>query len=263
MTTKNQPGIELENQVEGLLREAKWKYKREVVVGATRPDFLITTNNNDQIIVEVKDWSENTINTARALNQAKRYRELSKVAAALVVTRSGDSITSPDGGVAPVGNFLAMLNQISTGLASKSRSKKIQPSSIPPKKKVFASMPFAANYDDTFLVAIEPAALTHGAIAERVDHNGSVGSVVPQIKAMIRAAKVVVADLSGSRPNVLHEVGYAEALGKPIIQICSTPENELPFNIRNNQTILYTIGQSAKLKKKIENQLQELLPKEV
>jgi len=263
MATQNRPGIDLENEVEGLLRKAEWKYRREVVVGAARPDFLVTTDNGDQIIVEVKDWVADTYNTARALNQAKRYRELSKVAAAIIVTRSGDSISSPDGGVVSTVNFLAMLTQISTELATKSRSKKTQPSSTPPKKKVFASMPFAANYDDTFLVAIEPAALTHGAIAERVDHNGSVGSVVPQIKAMIKAAKVVVADLSGSRPNVLHEVGYAEALGKPIIQICSTPENELPFNVRNNQTILYTIGQSAKLRKKIETQLQALLPKEV
>jgi nucleoside 2-deoxyribosyltransferase len=121
-----------------------------------------------------------------------------------------------------------------------------------PKKKVFASMPFAPQYDDTFLVAIEPASLTNAAIAERVDHDSTAGPVVPQIKAMIRAAKVVVADLSDSRPNVLYEVGYAEALRKPVIQICSTPTAALPFNVRNNQTISYAIGQTAKLKKRIE-----------
>lgn len=262
MAVQNRPGVDLEDQVERLLRDAKWKYEREVVVGATRPDFLVTTKNGDQIIVEVKSWDADTYNTARALNQAKRYRELSKVSAAIVVTKSGDSITSSDGGVTSARNLLAMLAEVSLSLATRTTSKKAQKSSTPPKKTVFASMPFAGRYDDTFLVAIAPAALAHGAIAERVDHSGSVGDVVPQIKAMIRAAKVIVADLSDSRPNVLHEVGYAEALGKPVVQICSTSESELPFNIRNNQTIAYTIGQSAKLKRKIEAQLQTLLANE-
>lgn len=262
MAKQYMTGIDFENEVEGLLRKTEWKYEREVVVGAARPDFLITTSNGDQVVVEVKNWISDSSNTVRALNQAKRYRELSKVPAAVVVIRSGVSVASPDGGVASPGNLHAMLTQISNRLASKSRSTKIQPSSAAPKNKIFASMPFEANYDDTFLVAIAPAALTHGAIAERVDYSGLSGSVVPQIKAMIRKAKVVVADLSGSRPNVLHEVGYAEALGKPIIQICSTPVDELPFNVRNNQTIPYSIGQSNSLRKKIETQLQGILPKE-
>jgi nucleoside 2-deoxyribosyltransferase len=118
-------------------------------------------------------------------------------------------------------------------------------------------MPFAQMYDDTFLVAIEPASLANGAIAERVDHNGTVGPVVPQIKDMIKTSKVIVADLSDSRPNVLHEVGYAEALGKPVIQICSTSTSLLPFNVRNNQTIKYAIGQTAKLKKALEAEIKK------
>ena len=76
---------------------------------------------------------------------------------------------------------------------------------------------------------------------------------------MIRAAKVVVADLSDSRPNVLHEVGFAEALQKPVIQICSTPTANLPFNVRNNQTIKYSIGQAAKLRKRLELELQKVV----
>ncbi len=31
-----------------------------------------------------------------------------------------------------------------------------------------------------------------------------------------------------------HEVGFTEALGKPVIQICSTPVSALPFNVRNS-----------------------------
>ena len=87
-------------------------------------------------------------------------------------------------------------------------------------------------------------------------HNGTAGNVVAQIQSMIRAAKAVVADLSDSRPNVLHEVGFAEALGKPVIQISGTPTAGLPFNVRNNQTITYSIGQTAKLRKRLEREIQ-------
>jgi nucleoside 2-deoxyribosyltransferase len=76
---------------------------------------------------------------------------------------------------------------------------------------------------------------------------------------MIRAAKVVVADLSDSRPNVLHEVGYAEALSKSIIQICSTPTKDLPFNVRNNRTISYKLGQTAKLKTRLEAEIKKVI----
>lgn len=260
MATRQHPAVELEDKVERILRDAKWRYQREVVLGSARPDFVVTTDTGDQIVLEVKDWDTTTDNAARAKNQAQRYHELSKAAAAIVVTRSGNIVPMQNGGVAPVSRFLPFLSRVATRLGSSRTSNKSQQVVSPsPKKKVFASMPFAARYDDTFLVAIEPAALAHGAVAERVDHNGAVGSVVPQIQAMIRAAKVVIADLSASRPNVLHEVGFAEALGKPVVQICSTPTSKLPFNVRNNQTITYTVGQTARLRKKLEAQLQSLI----
>ena len=94
-------------------------------------------------------------------------------------------------------------------------------------------MPFNGQYDENLLpVAIQPSALALNAAADRVDHAGRSGDVVQQIRAMIKAAQVVVADLSESRPNVCHEVGYAEALGRPVVQICATPVSALPFNLR-------------------------------
>ena len=259
MATYAQDSVALEAEVERLLRDGEWQYEKEVVVGSARPDFLVTTEHGDQIVVEVKAWEDSPENTARAINQVQRFKELSKVAAALVVTRSGESLTMSSGGVVPAAQLIATLAVLASAISQNKKSPKSQPVRPAPRKKVFASMPFAAKYDDTFLVAIEPATLANSAVAERVDHNGTVGPVVPQIKAMIKAAKVVVADLSDSRPNVLHEVGYAEALGKPIIQICSTPTTDLPFNVRNNQTIQYTIGQTAKLQKKLEIEIQKVI----
>jgi nucleoside 2-deoxyribosyltransferase len=76
---------------------------------------------------------------------------------------------------------------------------------------------------------------------------------------MIKRADIVVADLSESRANVCHEVGYAEGLGKPVLQLCATPLTELPFNLRNNLTLAYSIGQAARLRGKLERALSKTL----
>jgi len=251
--------LELTAEVEKQLRDGNWQYKKEFVVGDTRPDFVVTTETGDQVVVEVKAWDPTPENMGRAIHQAQRYKEISKAAAALAVTAAGQVISTESGGVIPAAQLLATLASLAVKLAqTKKKGPAPQPLKAPPKR-VFASMPFAAQYDDTFIVAIGPAAIANGAIAERVDHSGTAGNVVSQIQTMIKAAKAVVADLSDSRPNVLHEVGFAEALSKPVIQICSTPTSALPFNVRNNQTISYSLGQTAKLMKRLDSELQKVI----
>jgi Restriction endonuclease len=250
---------ELEASVEKQLRDAGVTYVKEHVVGDTRPDFLVTTDRGDQIVVEVKAWESNRENTARAIRLLKRYKELSKAEAAVIVTPTAETVSLAWGRVVSVDTFPTVLAALAATLAKKRRSRRIIKVWASPRKKVFASMPFSGRYDDTFLVAIQPSALALKALADRVDHTGSSGDVVQQIKAMIKAAQVIVADLSESRANVCHEVGYAEALGKTVIQICSTPFAALPFNLRNNQTIPYQIGQASKLKTKLEKELAKAL----
>lgn len=250
---------ELEAVVEKQLRHAGMRYIKEPVVGDTRPDFLVTTDRGDHIVVEVKAWEPSPENRARAIHQAQRYKELSKAAAAIIVTAAGDAITLASGRVVPAAAFATALSALASTLAEENRAPRAVEHRASPKKRAFASMPFSDQYDDTFLVAIQPTALALNAVVDRVDHTGRSGDVVQQIKAMIKAAQVVVADLSESRANVCHEVGYAEALGKPVVQICSTPVASLPFNLRNNQTISYQIGRASRLRTRLQKELAKVL----
>jgi len=250
---------ELEAAVEKQLRDAGVRYVKEPVVGDTRPDFLVTTDRGDQIVVEVKAWEPSLENTARAIHQVQRYKELSRAAAAVMVIGAGEVLSLASGGVVRAATFATALSALVEFLGQEKRVRRVVEPRASPRKRVFASMPFSGQYDDTFLVAIQPSALALSAIADRVDHAGRSGDVVQQIKVMIKAARVVVADLSESRPNVCHEVGYAEALGKPVIQICSTPVTALPFNLRNNQTIRYQIGQASRLRTKLQKEMAKAL----
>ena len=58
-------------------------------------------------------------------------------------------------------------------------------------------------------------------VAIRIDKEHPLEDIVGRIKAEIRKAHFVVADLTDERPSCYFEVGYAEALGKPTIYIAS------------------------------------------
>ena len=251
--------VELIDRVEDQLVTGNFKYQKEMVLGDTRPDFLVTTNAGDHVLLEVKDWNSSPENTARAIHQANVYKKLSMASAALIVTAEGEFLDLEAGGVVAEKDLVEVLLALTQTQAKQKKSGKSSNPKPVPTKKVFASMPFSANYDDTFLVAIEPASLSNSAVADRVDHSGTAGNIVSQIRKFIKCADVVVADLSESRPNVLHEVGYAEALGKKVVQICSTSTKDLPFNVRNNHTINYSVGQATRLRKKLEAELKRII----
>jgi nucleoside 2-deoxyribosyltransferase len=76
---------------------------------------------------------------------------------------------------------------------------------------------------------------------------------------MIKDSIAVIADLSESKPNVMYEVGYAHAMEKPTIHICSTPLKDLPFDVAHWNTIDYQQGQTHKLGRTIAQRLSSIL----
>jgi len=120
-------------------------------------------------------------------------------------------------------------------------------------------MPFDPSYDDTFLVAMAHAAKTVNAACKRVDRTEFVGDIVEEIRRLIDASIAVIVDLSEGRPNVLYEAGYAHALGKPSVHISSTPLSDLPFDVRNWNTIPYTRGGTMILRGPLSTRLKAVV----
>jgi nucleoside 2-deoxyribosyltransferase len=120
-------------------------------------------------------------------------------------------------------------------------------------------MPFASEYDDVFFVAMTHAARSVNAACERIDKEDFVGDIVGEILRRVRGSAAVIADLSESRPNVLYEVGYAHALGIPTVHICSTPLEQLPFDVSHWNTIKYAKGQTVRLKAGLTRRLRTVL----
>jgi len=102
----------------------------------------------------------------------------------------------------------------------------------------FVMMPFSKRFDEVYRLAIAPAASDNGLTALRADEIAGTGFVLEQIRTAIQQSRICIADLTGSNANVLYEVGYAQALGKPLV-LMATEGAQLPFDIAHLRVIMY------------------------
>jgi nucleoside 2-deoxyribosyltransferase len=77
--------------------------------------------------------------------------------------------------------------------------------------------------------------------AIRIDKEAPLEGLVDRIKEEIRKANFIVADLTDERPSCYFEVGYAEALGVPVIHLASKQsviypgtDTKIHFDIHKN-----------------------------
>lgn len=71
--------------------------------------------------------------------------------------------------------------------------------------------------DRNYRLVIKPRIEKYQFQIERVDEIEHSKTITEVILSRIRRAQFVVADLTETRPNCYYEVGYAQALGKPVI----------------------------------------------
>lgn len=102
-----------------------------------------------------------------------------------------------------------------------------------PENPVFVAMwfgvetrkdPLGMTQEDSrriFKEGIRSAARKAGYDATRVDQEHFNDAIMDQVLGLIRAAPFVVADLTGQRPGVYLEAGFAKGLGLQVIYTCS------------------------------------------
>jgi hypothetical protein len=102
------------------------------------------------------------------------------------------------------------------------------------KKHVFVAMPYAEEMQDVYEFGICEPVNAAGCLCERCDRTAFTGDVLDRIRSRIASATVVVADMTGSNPNVYLEVGYAWGKGVPTLLIAKKGE-ELLFDVKTQR----------------------------
>jgi len=243
---------DLEDIIAERLRQAGLKFATERAVGGLAPDFIVYAPDGRQFIVQARDWDFPGL-TTEASRQAQHYQDAAKADGAFIVI-PGLKRNLPSKGVVTVEGLIPALQaEIQT---EKTRVNPPEVTRI--EKLVFAAMPFAPQYEDVFFVAMSYAAEQVGAVCDRVDRREFQGNVVEEVHRMIRKASAVIVDLSESKPNVLYEAGFAHALKKPCVHICSTPLEKLPFDVAQWKTTRYESGQTHKLRRDLTQRLKAI-----
>ena len=238
------------------LEKAGVPFAEDYGLDGYQADFVFRTADGKRHLIEAKGGKQRDRSVSRAADLARHLRQL-PVDSAFVVVPSMDK-ESPSRGVVSVSGLEKILKDAAPAGEAPAAAPRASPASAE-QPLVFAAMPFAPRYDDVFFVAIRGAAKLARCVARRVDQEEYVGDVVARIASRIAQAKAVIVDLSESRPNVLYEMGYAQASGKPVVAICSTPTEKLPFDVRNLNVLRYAAGQTHRLRPRLARRLRAAL----
>lgn len=106
---------------------------------------------------------------------------------------------------------------------------------------------FAVPYDTGFADlrdAVNMASQKAGYALMRADQQFAPSQdITTEIRAAIDRASLVVGDTTSVNPNVMWELGYAQALGKPLVLIAQDP-GAIPFDLSSARAITYQPGSS-------------------
>ena len=122
---------------------------------------------------------------------------------------------------------------------------------------VFIAMPMTPESPELedVLDAIKEACTRCGLHAERVDEPQSNERITDRILESIRSAQYVVVDLTGARPNVFYEAGYAQGRGKTPIYIARSG-TQVEFDLKDYPVIFFR--SMKELKDSLERRLRGL-----
>ncbi len=134
-------------------------------------------------------------------------------------------------------------------------------------KRCFVMQPFDGDtfdkrYEDTF----EPAILESGLEPYRVDKDPSVSIPINEIEIGIKKSAICFAEITTDNPNVWFELGFAIAVPKEVILVCSDErKSKFPFDVQHRNIITYktsSIQDFEELKNKIVNRIKATLKKQ-
>ena len=93
------------------------------------------------------------------------------------------------------------------------------------------------RYEEVYRPALEDAAVT----PYRVDEDPSVAVPIESIEERIRESDICLADITTHNPNVWYELGFAVAVGRPVVMICDGAVfDKLPFDIQHRLVVKYS-----------------------
>ena len=128
---------------------------------------------------------------------------------------------------------------------------------LPPKHQIFVIMKFEDEVlDSAYIGVIRPLGEEFGFNVLRIDDIEDSGIITAQILESIAESEIVLADLTGARPNCYYETGVAYATGRELILTIKEGE-EIHFDLSVNRFITWKT--EHELRTKLRQRLEAII----
>jgi hypothetical protein len=126
------------------------------------------------------------------------------------------------------------------------------------RKTVFVIQPFDKAFEAVFEL-IASAVARADAIVQRADNVVLPGhDFSTSLMNAIHKADLLIADVSNANPNVMYEVGLAQAGQKPLVLIANSSRN-VPFDLAGMRVLIYDIGNPSEFVSRLRQQIQHAI----
>ena len=107
------------------------------------------------------------------------------------------------------------------------------------KPKIFVIQPFGKEFEAVYNLIASAAAQVNVSVF-RADSISIGESIVEGISQAIESSSLIIADVTNANPNVMYEVGLAQAKKKPLILIAGS-SREIPFDLSGIRVLIYDL----------------------
>lgn len=104
-------------------------------------------------------------------------------------------------------------------------------------KLIFVLTPYNDKYYEDFK-QIKDTCTSIGYKCQRGDEQNFQADIFSEMLRLIVKSKIIIANINGRNPNVMYELGIAQALGKYVILVSQSPK-EIPIDIQSKKIIIY------------------------
>jgi TIR domain len=125
------------------------------------------------------------------------------------------------------------------------------------RHQIFLIQPFDKSSEGVYELIRAAASAANAGVA-RSDSLTRADSGVESIRSAIKAASLVVADLTSSNPNVMYELGFAQALGKPLLIIASSSRS-IPFDLARVRVVIYDVANPNEFVERLARSITQAL----
>jgi hypothetical protein len=126
------------------------------------------------------------------------------------------------------------------------------------KKTLFVAQPIGPGADAVYQL-ITAAGAGQKLSVQRADTIVAAGSIISEgIERAIAVASIVIADVTDANPNVMYEVGLAQARNKPLLLV-ATSSRSIPFDLARFRVVIYDATSPEEFVSRLSRSIAEAL----